>query len=60
MLTKTDILVLRLEPDQADGIIALDPFMRPAPDDDERDFGHDLHGLVSKLRSRLSRRRVRP
>jgi FkbM family methyltransferase len=58
-MTKTDILVLRLEPDQADGISALDEFMRASPDDDERGSGPDRHGLLSRLRSRLSQRGVR-
>jgi FkbM family methyltransferase len=60
-LTKTDILVLRLEPDQAAGISELDAFMRPSPaDDEDRDSGpgdHRQGGLLSRLRSRLSRRR---
>jgi FkbM family methyltransferase len=60
-LTKTDILVLRLEPDQAAGIRDLDAFMRPSPaDDEERDSGpgdERQRGLLSRLRSRLSRRR---
>jgi FkbM family methyltransferase len=63
-LTKTDILVLRLGPDQAAGISDLDTFLRPSPaDDDERDSGPDDHrasALLSRLRSRLSRWRFRP
>jgi FkbM family methyltransferase len=59
MLTKTDILVLRLEPGQADGVSALDDFMKATPDDDERGWGLDGHRLLSRLRSRLSQRRVR-
>jgi FkbM family methyltransferase len=58
-LTKTDIVVLRLEPDQADGISDLDAFMRPTPADDEDQGAGDGHrplGLLSRLRSRLSRR----
>jgi FkbM family methyltransferase len=58
-LTKTDILVLRLEPDQAAGISELDALIKPSPaDDEERDAGRDQHplGLLSRIRSRLSRR----
>jgi FkbM family methyltransferase len=57
-LTKTDILVLRLEPDQAAGISDLDELMRPAPADDEDRDGDRDHGagLLSRLRARLSRR----
>jgi FkbM family methyltransferase len=56
-LTKTDIVVLRLEPDQADGINDLDVFMRPTPaDDEDQGADHRRSGLLSRLRSRLSRR----
>jgi FkbM family methyltransferase len=59
MLTKTDVLVLRLEPDQAAGVSDLDAFMRPSPgEDEERDLApEDRGGLFSGIRSRLSRRR---
>jgi hypothetical protein len=59
-LTKTDILVLRLEPDTAAGVEDLDAFVRPSPgEDDERARGaadRRPGGLLSRLRSRLSRR----
>jgi FkbM family methyltransferase len=57
-LTKTDILVLRLEPDRAAGMTDLDAFMRPSPADDE-ELGRDgrrAGGLFARLRARLSRR----
>lgn len=59
-LTKTDVLVLRLEPDQAAGFSDLDAFMRPSPaEDEDQDSAPDDRrpgGLLSRLRSRLSRR----
>jgi FkbM family methyltransferase len=56
-MTKTDILVLRLEPDQAAGLTDLDAYMRPSPADEEahRD-GRRAPGLLARLRSRLRRR----
>jgi FkbM family methyltransferase len=62
MLTKTDILVLRLEPDQAAGMTDLDAFMRQIPSDAEGESARDgqhPRGLLSRLRSRLSRGRSR-
>jgi FkbM family methyltransferase len=58
-LTKTDILVLRLEPDQAAGIGDLDTFMAHASTDEREppDYARGP-GLMSRLRSRLSRRRA--
>jgi FkbM family methyltransferase len=56
-LTKTDILVLRLEPDQAAGLTDLDAFMKPSPADEEPDSGvRRPPGLLARLRSRLMRR----
>jgi FkbM family methyltransferase len=56
-LTKTDILVLRLAPDQVAGISDLDALMRPSPaDDEEGDSGPGAQrrfGLLARLRSRL-------
>jgi FkbM family methyltransferase len=55
--TKTDILLLRLDPDQAAGITDLDDLMRAA-DNERPDTAPEAHrGLLSRLRSRLSGRR---
>jgi FkbM family methyltransferase len=60
-LTKTDILVLRLAPDQAAGIRDLDALLRAAAaDGHEGERGPDARrrvGLASRLRSRFSRGR---
>jgi FkbM family methyltransferase len=53
---KTDILVLRLAPDQAAAIGDLDAFLTTGPPDDE-DGDRRWPGLASRLRSRLARRR---
>jgi FkbM family methyltransferase len=50
--TKTDILVLRLEQDQAAGIRSLDALI-------SRRSAYGVRGLLARLRSRLSRRRSR-
>jgi len=55
-LTKTDILVLRLTPDQVAGISDLDALMKPSPADDEEGEpgpgAKPRFGLLSRLRSR--------
>ncbi len=56
-LTKTDILVLRLDADQATGVADLDAVMRPGLADDEPGSGPGGRrrlGLLRRLRSRLS------
>jgi FkbM family methyltransferase len=56
-LTKTDILVLRLSPDQVAGISDLDAVLRASPEDEEgtSGSGHQRRfGLLSRLRSRRS------
>ena len=59
MLTKTDILVLRLEPDQAAGIADLDQFLGHSPVDDEPlGAAGGRGGLFARLRARLSGRRI--
>jgi FkbM family methyltransferase len=55
MLTKTDILVVRLEPDQAAGVSDLDDLLRQAAGD-EPERSALRTGLLSRLRARLSRR----
>ena len=63
-MTKTDILVLRLAPEQAAGVVDLDAFLTQGSDDDEeRDWGpgdRRLRRLGPRIRSRLTRRRSRP
>jgi FkbM family methyltransferase len=54
-LTKTDILVLRLEKERMRGIRDLDSFMRPSPADEEEpepatDDDHRPAGFLSRLR----------
>ena len=59
MLTKTDILVLKLEPDQAAGIADLDQFLHHSPADDEPlRTARGRGGLFARLRARLSGRRI--
>lgn len=57
LLTKTDILVLRLDPEQA-AVRSLDGFVRREPEEEQDEA--EVHGPLSRLRSRLSRRRARP
>jgi FkbM family methyltransferase len=69
-LSKTDILVLRLEQDQAAGVRSLDAFVaRSQAYGAEPDLSEDSdlvqerrhpRALLSRLRSRLTRRRLRP
>jgi FkbM family methyltransferase len=56
-LTKTDILVLRLGPEQAAGVSDLDELMRSSPEDEEGNSRRERRfGPLSRLRSRLSGR----
>jgi FkbM family methyltransferase len=59
-LTKTDILVLRLEPEAAAGIGDLDQFLRSTAVEDDAGVSAPAHhrraGLLRALRSRLTRR----
>lgn len=55
--SKTDILVLRLEPDEARGIASLDAFVSAALEEDERELpAPEGAGFLARLRSRLRRR----
>jgi FkbM family methyltransferase len=57
-LTKTDVLVLRLEPEQATGVTDLDAFMTTSAASDPAPAAADPRpgGAFSRLRSRLRRR----
>jgi FkbM family methyltransferase len=56
--TKTDILVLRLEHQQAAAVESLDAFVKPPTEDEDADLDDDYpSGPLARLRLRLRRRR---
>jgi FkbM family methyltransferase len=55
--TKADILVLRLEGEEATGISSLDDFVRPIPDEDDSELPTAAGaGVFARIRARLRRR----